>query len=418
MTRFTRAFFCILILSGIVLLATGCGRRSGKGANDDQITLTVSFTTGVDERYALEKVCKEFEALHPGIRVKQLYVAGGNYYDKVKVMMAGGKPPDLMWMGQGFNTFASRGAFLCIDELYGHIDPDKYYMEVVNWYKYDGKLYGFPYGVDVNCIFYNKDLFDEAGVPYPEPDWTVEKFLETAEKLTRDIDGDGRIDQYGFAGEMPIGIYGDSLLNDTYTKCLLDTPEAIRRVQLNVDLVKKYKVSAPRESELRNIGTQMAFLMGKIAMWCTMNLQLVELRRKVDAFDWDIAMMPKGTVQVTWASSSGFAVSRTTKHKKEAVELLKYLVGGRFVEELKGYSIPIVRAEARKMAENWTGPPEHFYLLLEMAKSIHPNPRVADITQIMTIMNRHIESVTIGKTPVKEAMKQATREIDNVLSED
>ncbi|MFH0963983.1 MAG: sugar ABC transporter substrate-binding protein [Planctomycetota bacterium] len=403
------------VLSCAVLLMAGCGGGSiGQGAS--KVRITVSFTTGADERRALEAVADEFMRDHPGILVKPIYITGG-YYDKVKTMVAGHNAPDIMWMGQGFAEFATRGAFLPIDNLYGHIDPDDYYMEVVNWYKLNGKLYGFPYGVDFRCIFYNKDLFDDAGVPYPREDWTVEEFLDTAQKLTRDIDGDGHIDQYGFQGQIPIGAYGDAILNEDHTRCLLDTPQSIRLHQLDIDLVNKYKVSPPRESELRSMGSQISFLMGRLAMWDAMNLMAIELRRTVDAFDWDIAKAPKGTEQCHWASSSGFAVARTTKHPKEAVELLKVLCGRRFVAELKGYSIPVEKAHAREMADNWQGPPAHFHYLLDMVHNMKPNPRDPDINQILDIMNRHLQRAEIGEVTVAEALEAAAAEIDQLLAE-
>ena len=403
-------------LAGI-LFATFAGiarSRSTEGRPQDKIVLTVSFTTGADERAALETVIKEFMAEHPNIIVKPLYMPG-RYYEKVKVMLAGGNPPDLMWMGQGFAMFATRGAFLDIDDLYGDLNPDDFYMEAVNWYKLNGRLHGFPYGVDVNNVFYNKDLFDDAGVSYPDDNWTVDDFLDAAKALTQDVDGDGMVDQYGFAGSLPIGIYGDSLLSDDGSECTIDAPGAIRLQQLNIDLVNKYKISPPPDSDIKSLGEQVSFLMGRVAMWTTLNLQLVELRRKVDAFEWDIARIPMGTVQSNWASSSGFAVSRTTKHPKEAVELLKVLCGRRFCAELAGYTIPIEKAYAREMVENWQGPPERFSLLLAMTERMVPNPRVPAIQEMLDILSRNQELARLDKVSVEGAMKRAKKEIDEVI---
>ena len=403
-------------LAGILFAVfAGLARfRSTESQPHDKVVLTVSFTTGADERAALETVIEQFMAEHPDIIVKPLYMAG-RYYEKVKVMLAGGNPPDLMWMGQGFAMFATRGAFLDIHDLYGDLNPDDFYMEAVNWYKLNGRLHGFPYGVDVHNIFYNKDLFDDAGVPYPDDNWTIDDFLATAKALTQDVDGDGRIDQYGYAGELDIGVYGDSLLNDDASECTIDTPEAIKLQQLNIDLVNKYRVSPPPDSDLLRLGAQTSFLMGRIAMWDTMNLQVVELRRKVDAFEWDIARIPMGTVQANWASSSGFAVSRTTKHPKEAVALLKVLSGRPFCAELAGYTIPIEKAYAREMAENWQGPPQHFPLLLKMTERMVPNPRVPAVQEMIDILSRNQQLARLGKLTVEQAMRKAKKEIDEVI---
>ena len=398
----------MLVLS--IVTWTGCDRNP-----DSKIKLTVSFGVQLEEIRALKAILKEFEEAHPEIVVKPMFI-GGNYYDKVKVMLAGNRPADLMWMGQGFAMFASRGAFLPLDDLYGDIDTSEYYSEVLDWYRFDGKLQGFPYGVDLTFIVYNKDLFDDAGVSYPHEDWTVEEFIETAKRLTLDSDGDGRVDQYGYMGSLDQGTYGDSILSDDQTRCTLDTPESARLLQLNVDLRNKYGVSPPREHELNSMGgAEIPFLMGRIAMWQAATWNLPMLRSRVDTFEWDIAFMPIGTQRAHWASSSGFAVARTTKHPREAVALLKVLASPEMVFRMGGTSLPVRREDARTMAQEWQGPPRHYAYLLEMTKTMHPTPRVPSLYEILDTYWRNVDFAHLGKKSARECLHKATQEIDAIL---
>jgi len=407
------AFCAALTLS--VLLLPGCAPGDDAPSRKSKIKLTVSFGSFLDEIRALKAVLKDFEETHPDVVVKPIFIAG-NYYDKVKVMLAGNKPPDLMWMGQGFAMFATRGAFLPLDDLYGHIDPDEYYAEVLDWYRFDGKLQGFPYGVDLAVIAYNKDLFDDAGVPYPTENWTVEEFLEMAGKLTIDTDGDGRIDQYGYMGDFDHGTFGDAILSPDRTRCTLDTPESARLLQLNVDLRLKYKVSPPREDALNSMGAaEIPFLMGRIAMWKAAAWYFPMLRRKIDSFDWDIAFMPTGTQRAHWASSGGFAVSRTTKHPKEAVELLKVLASPEMAFRMGGTTLPVKRDAAQRMARQWKAPPEHYAYVLEMTDYLHAMPRIPALNEILSIMYRNTDSAHLGKKTPEECLREAAREINAVL---
>ena len=83
----------------------------------------------------------------------------------------------------------------------------QYWKCLVDYYSVEGVIYGFPLQLKVGCLAYNKDIFDKEGLPYPPPDWTWDEYYETAKKLTKDTDGDGRVDQWGSnLGDLPIWI--------------------------------------------------------------------------------------------------------------------------------------------------------------------------------------------------------------------
>ena len=406
------------ILAIAILSVSLVATRGGSGASGSpqgKIKLTIAVGAGGAYRRALETALADFEEAHPEISLQMIYI-GGMYYDKIEVMIAGKRAPDVMWMGQGFAMFATRDAFLPIDDLFKDVDRAEYFEEVLDWYKFKGRFYGFPYSVDLCFIAYNKDLFDDAGVPYPDGSWTVEEFIETAQKLTLDTDRDGHIDQYGYVGSIEIGTFGDRLLSEDNTRCVLDTPEAARLAQLRIDLEKKYKISPPPDSDVRALSKNMSFEMGRVAMMESFTWETLELRRKVNTFEWDITLMPIGTQRAHWASSGGFAVSRTTKHPKEAIELLKYTTRPKFVTALQGETLPVERAVAEEMAAEWEGPPEHFPLMIEMTKYMHPTPRVPNINEINTIYWDYVGRARLEKMTMTEALQKAAEEINELLA--
>jgi len=123
--------------------------------------------------------------------------------------------------------------------------------KLIEPFYYKGGLYGFPRDWNDAIIFYNKKLFDEVGLVYPEKNWRIDEFLQIAKKLTKDIDGDGKIDQYGYllTGDWFDSItpwiytFGGKILDDKWEKCMLAEPQSVNSIQFMADLVNKYKVS-------------------------------------------------------------------------------------------------------------------------------------------------------------------------------
>ena len=111
---------------------------------------------------------------YPDINVK-LNVVAGDYDQKVQTMIAGGTPPDIMMIAENYQAYASKNQIIPLDDMIagqqcGHVRA--LCRDIANLMKYDGKQYGLPDRAGAMVVFYNKDLFDKAGVEYPTKDWT------------------------------------------------------------------------------------------------------------------------------------------------------------------------------------------------------------------------------------------------------
>jgi multiple sugar transport system substrate-binding protein len=173
----------------LVLLFVGLGvylfqtlPDTGKG---EGVTLTLTVPAGHATDSVYRKLIAEYERTHPGVRVRLITVSGANYYRKVMVMIVGGTSPDLMWMGQSFSEFADKGVFLDLGSRIREagISLDDYKPEVLGWYRRGDKIYSLPFGVDLSFLIYNRKLFREAGLPFPQDDWTFDEFLHAAKTL-------------------------------------------------------------------------------------------------------------------------------------------------------------------------------------------------------------------------------------------
>ena len=180
------------LVAGVAAVATlmgtaACGSSNSSSSDDN--TLTVSYWD--DEMQPI----KDFIKANPDIKVKQIRVPGDDYNTKLNQMIVGGTAPDVMLTQEAdYVRFAKNGVTMKLDDKLKDLGIDKSdfqpaVTDITN--QVDG-YYGFPQGFATEIMYYNKDMFDAAGVAYPTDDWTWDDYTAAAEKLTK---ADGS--QYG-----------------------------------------------------------------------------------------------------------------------------------------------------------------------------------------------------------------------------
>lgn len=132
-----------------------------------------------------------FEQRHPGIRVKLENVDNGVYVQKLLTETAANVAPDVAMMGyEKFQPFAKRKVLLPLDKLAAGpdgVDLSQFYKQIIDVHRFDGSLYVLPRDIaPMGLIFYNKKLFRDAGIPYPDGTWTWD-FKERPELKDKDF---------------------------------------------------------------------------------------------------------------------------------------------------------------------------------------------------------------------------------------
>ncbi|HJT23372.1 MAG TPA: extracellular solute-binding protein, partial [bacterium] len=184
-------FFALVVF--IAGLLGGCP-RSKQG-----ITLRCIGWGDEAETRILQNAVEEFKKSHPDVNVELSRAPYGEYITKVLTEFAGGTAPDVMAVNaEQMISFASRGVFVDL-KPYVAKDPalklSDFYPEAIDHYTVNGILTALPRDIaPVAVIYYNKNEFDAAGVPYPKDSWDYKQFLETAKKLTQK-EGKGRVTQ-------------------------------------------------------------------------------------------------------------------------------------------------------------------------------------------------------------------------------
>lgn len=138
-----------------------------------------------------------FEASHPGMTIEYIDVASQDYHVKVGAMLSGGDTVDVVDLKELSNmeTWSAAGLIAPLDEMIaaGNYDLTKYAGTDKCYVGADGKVYGLPYRSDFWVLYYNKDLFDKAGVAYPTNDMTWEQYADLARQMTSGTEGADKV---------------------------------------------------------------------------------------------------------------------------------------------------------------------------------------------------------------------------------
>lgn len=384
------------LLSVAVLVSIGCG-GCVRGPRPVQVAV---YTSDPATLKILNDALRAIESRHPGLKIELVNIPYNNFQDKISTMMAGGDAPDVISVEvNNFVELSLRGALLDLTTYFqrdGMKEKD-YYPTVFNRFSPGGKIYALPSDLaPFGLVYYNKKLFDEAGLPYPTSKWSwPEPFLSICQKLVKK-DANGRIIQWAWGDPYNIqadnfmiddgGYYMDSETNPT--RLTLDSPQALESYDFRWDLIWKYHVSPqPAQIQAFNFGpgAETLFANGQIAMmpsgiWHTPNF----LTHKDLSFD--VVEFPWGPHHTRgWGcGGAGYGIWSGCKNKELAWIVLKELVGEETESRLAqtGLIQPALIKVAHSDAFLKSPGPAHKSILLDMPKDAHFGPFVKNWNEV------------------------------------
>jgi multiple sugar transport system substrate-binding protein len=321
----------------------------GLFATAQPTTIVWSFWGDPGELPPNYQVIEAFEAAHPDIKVEVQHAPWGSYFDRIQTQMAGGTAPDVMFLNN-IPSYASRGVLAPLDELIqrDNFAIEAYHPELMRIFSYDGNIYGFPRDNDTTVLYFNKDLFDEAGISYPTADWTWDDLRQAAAALTKQ-DARGRTVQYGLGLEKnkyPVWVYqnGGQVFDDPVaaTTFLMDEPAAVEAIQFVADMINE-DGSVPSFDAMQQLGsTTELFSTGRVAMVMTNAARVPTFSEA--AFEWDIAPLPAGPtgIRANTLGGAGYVISATSNNQEAAWTFLKFLAGpeGQSIFAGTGLAVP------------------------------------------------------------------------------
>jgi multiple sugar transport system substrate-binding protein len=306
-------------------------------SEDDVVTITWWGTErGRDTAQTREvhyQLARAFEETHPNTKVAVALFPSRGFSTRVLTAIAAGQGPDI-WYHYWSPDIATQGF---LEDLTPYleqdgIDPAELYFPIGNIRgQYDGKYYALPRDATGYVFAYNKDLFDAAGVEYPQPGWTVEDLREKAIAVAdpaNNVYGLSTIDSGWFQWHPFSFNLGVDFLSEDGTQVAgyMDTPEAINAMKYTLDLAATDKVSAPV-----GLADQFGldFLSGQIAMFGLTTWEVPLFLEKVD-FDYGIISPPSftaGEESIAWTDSYMFYMNSDSEYKQRVWEFMKFLSG-------------------------------------------------------------------------------------------
>ncbi len=321
------------VLVGASLLATAAPAIAQEGPSGK---ITYAIWGDPAELANQIALVEAFEAEFPDIDVEVTVSDWDAYWTALQTSIAGGDAPDVFAMdGPLFPDYQSRGVLL---DLAPYIERDGFDLTaladagVAHFTTSDGGQYGLPRDLNVTALYYNKAMFDAAGLPYPDETWTWDKLVEVGKQLTLDADGNGQPEQWGFYTETTdmenywselVWQNGGEIISDDRTTTLLGSDEAVGGLQFLQDLIWTHKIMPPADIVLQ-IGD--AFEQGLAAMESN-GSWLVPTHLNA-GIDLGIAPLPAGSAgQATSVNPTGAVVSAASKNPEAAWTFVSWLVG-------------------------------------------------------------------------------------------
>lgn len=416
-----RRLSILALIIGVALLS-GCGRREAGQGTTEIVYLTRATP---DQLEVWRRATKEFMRQNPDVRVRFENLPYAQYWDKFQTMTAAGVAPDVIFMESSrFPKFAESGSLLNLEPYVerdgGDLDLDDFYPRALDSYRWNGDIYGMPNDIAIGVVFFNKDLFDEAGVPYPKQDWTWSEYLSAAKALTFDFDEDGRIDQFGtLIGDWRHFVWqnGGEVVDDPHhpTRSTMNTPEVIEALQWLVDLRFKHHVTT-RPGELADMGGYEMFMTGKVAMMFGGHWDVPTLS-KVRRFRWDVAPLPKRKLRANNAYGSALCIPSKSRNKDAAWRYIKFLTGleGQAIMVGSDFSTPARKSVARSK-EYLTPPPDGESVFIAEIEHGRALPFTPKYLEMGTVTTEVMDLMWLGKRSVPDTCRELDRRIDKVLS--
>ena len=338
--RQVSALFSLVL---VAILGTGQAQSSNDCTEPAELTFTLWGSPF--EKQAILNATDAFNETHPCIVVRAQHIPNSAYAEKITTMLAAGDPPDVAYLSdsQAF-PWAQEGRILDLTKYFDAQPIDQSLLESTYYYFDDGqKLMGTGLATGIILLYYNKDIFEAAGVDAPpskaEDAWTWDEFVEVAKKLTKDRNGNdatspdfdaSNIDTYGIAfpqwwgGYLPMILSnGGNIVNDEGTEMTLNQPEAVEALQKMQDLIYVHHV-APTPAQSQTLPSADVMMQSrKVAMSIDGMWKVVDFSNL--GMNWGMGVLPKFKKPQTVILSTPKVIFSSTEHPDEAFEFYRYI---------------------------------------------------------------------------------------------
>jgi multiple sugar transport system substrate-binding protein len=410
----------LLGLVSLLLLLPACGATVPPTPTPTPVEISFSYSDQALTGY-YENAKKQFEAANPRFSVKLIASSPYAFFGSSGVDL------DVAEINQVFlGMLAKAGSVRQLDPILqgpDGLDLSEFSPGTVDACRWHGQLYALPVGVDPQLLYYNKDLFDAANVPYPTNDWTWDDMLQAAQRIS--VPG-AKPPLYGFVSEGGFRSFdfldlvyqgGGSIMDSPVDpkSATLSSDASVAAIQWYVDLALSAKVM-PNPQDLRGDGgLQTMVVSRRAAMWFGALSERNGLSWAVPwKFNWGAVRQPAGKQRISLFSLRSVALNQKSEHLQPAWLWAKFLAehpGG-------DYDLPALSKAMQSdtvLAADSADVRAAARLSMDSAQAL---PSLAWLREFAREMEWSMTSIFNGDSTVRDAMSKADQDLNAILAKD
>lgn len=411
-----------LVAAMSVTLLAGCGGGGSETTSDGKTVVTFGIWDK-NQQPAMEAMAEAYEKTHEDVQIDIQLTAYKEYWTKLESSAAGGKAPDVFWVNVlHLDQYLEGGILADITAAVDESDINDAYSEVlVDNYVRDGKNYAVPKDFDTNALWYNKEIFDKAGVSYPTDDMSYEDLLAKCQELV-----DAGLDEGVYPFACPVDfqtwyyqtIYanGGYVLNEDKTATGYNDPKTQEGIQCWIDMIDKGY--SPSSSALSETSADAMFEANQLAMNFAGSYMVPQYASNDAIADHiDCVEIPTfNGVEDNCINGLGYAVYEGTKVKDEATEFAVWL-GSDEAQKIQGESGVVISARTDAQQYFAEAKPEYnLAAYTNHSDEAYPLPACLASAELFDLEANYLKQAYAGEISLQEACEKLAEEGDALLA--
>ena len=382
----------------------------------EPVTITYAHFSGSGaQEETLKKMIEIFESKNPDIKVDVQITGYEDYFTKLATTVGGGNPPDVFEMNmENFLSYMLRGA--CAD-LTGKIDTANYSEGTLAAVSSEGKIYAVPMSFSTCVLFYNKDLFDQAGVAYPTDEWTWADAQAAAEKIKALGD-----DIWGYYQPITYNEFyksikgnGGSVLSEDYSQFTMNTPENVAVLEAMIARVRGENHVMPTKEELAGRGDWDLFTEGKLGMIITGIWGFPTFAEKC-TFDWDIVVEPGYKTPSTFFFANVNCVSPSSDKQEAAARFVDAMGSDPDIVQLRldaNWELPTIADQSKLSQYIEMTPPANRKAVFDSMDYAAAPPALEEQGAVVEIIDNVLSTLETNDMTAQEALDEIQAQLED-----
>ena len=419
----------LAVVAVAALVAAACSKDETANAPGTVVVMLPSDNPGDIQLRRTQ--AEAFMQAHPEIQVQVQVVPSEGYNERVFTSIAGGNAPDIFNSGdvvipsivkrnvaKDLNEFVTRDSY----------DLDQFYPEIIDGLTFENQLVGLTDNWDTQVMYYNRDLFEQAGVPEPTADWTWDDAAAAAQRITSGSDDSkiwGMLYETWFAPvHDQVYSFGGEVLSEDGTQCMLDESAGVQALQSIVDLMSAGLAPQPQVYEQEGQDPFSTFAAGRAGMWIGSGRWSAFDLQGVQDLNWAIAPRPGGPdhARSNFFHLAMYAITSASNDADSAWEFLKYMVSTEGItaafESMQGIpSQPSLADDPKIVNTKIVQDHDAYQPFIDSLPTVRPAPFLPNFAEVDDAIGNGLDPAWRGEADVQSTATEVCQRVDQLLQE-